>query len=236
MLLPGPTPARAESTPLTSTRAHWVRIGARCTVFGLVWSITECLVAIWAGELSNSVALLGFGVNAFVETTSAAIILWRLSSERQGAHARTEVVERSAGRFLAGLLLLLAIYLVAESLRRLAGWGPEAGESLAGQILTGLSLVTMPVVFLLKRRVAREIGSRAVRADSVQSFTCFWLAVTTFIGLTLNSWLGWAWSDPLAALLLIPFILKESRAAWKGEACGCGAGHACDLTQGASPP
>ncbi len=208
-------------------RARWVRIGAWCTVFTLVWNVAEGVIAVWAGELADSVALVGFGINSFIETASAAVIAWRLLAERHGDAARSAMVEQRAGQWMGGLLYLLAVYLVAESGRRLLGAGPEARESTVGLVLTAVSLMVMPALFLLKRRVAKELNSSAVRADGIQTLACFWLSVATFVGLALNAALGWTWADPLAALVLVPLIIKEGSSAWRGEGCGCAGGHAC---------
>ena len=212
--------------PPHDARARWVRIGWWCTVCTLVWNIAEGVIAVWAGEVADSVALVGFGINSFIETASAAVIAWRLLAERRGKAADSLRAEKTAGCYMGGLLYLLAFYLTADSARRLAGWGPEAKESTVGLVLTGVSLLVMPGLFLLKRRIARELGSAAIRADGIQTLACFWLSVATFIGLALNATLEWAWADPLAGLVLVPFIIKEGRAAWKGEGCGCAGGTA----------
>ena len=204
-----------------------MRIGAWCVAFTLAWNIAEGVIAVWAGEVADSVALVGFGINSFIETASGAVVAWRLLADYRGDGAHAEHVERRAGRWMGGLLFVLAFYLMAESARRLLGAGPEARESTLGLVLTAVSLCVMPGLFLLKRRVARELNSAAVRADGIQSIACFWLSVATFAGLALNAALGWTWADPVAALVLVPFIIKEGRAAWKGEGCGCSAGHAC---------
>lgn len=219
-----PDPTSSDSVPDLS-RARWVRLGVWCTAFTLVWNIAEGVVAVWAGELANSVALVGFGVNSFVETASAAVIAWRLWAESRGDAALAHRAERTAGKWMGALLLVLALYLAFESARRLAGFGTEAHESRVGLALTALSLMVMPGLYLMKQRVARALNSAAVRADGVQTLTCFWLSVATFLGLLLNAWRGWGWADPAAALALVPLILKEARSAWKGEGCGC-AGHA----------
>ena len=218
------TPARPLAA---SRRLRWVRIGAAATALTLVWNIAEGAIAVWAGEVADSVALVGFGVNSFIEFASAAVVAWRLLAERRGEAARAERAEKAAGRWMAVLLYLLAIYLVAESARRLAGWGPDARESTIGLVLTGASLIAMPGLYVVKRRVARELASAAVRADGVQTLACFWLSVATFVGLAVNAALGWTWADPLAALVLVPFVIREGRAAWKGEGCGCAGSRSC---------
>lgn len=214
-----------------SIRLRWVRIGWWCTVFTLVWNVAEGTIAVWAGEVANSTALVGFGINSLVETASAAVIGWRLLAERHGVSDRMPIIERRAGKWMGGLLFLLALYLVAESARRLLGVGPEARESTVGLVLTAASLTVMPALFLLKRRVARELDSAAVRADGIQTLACFWLSVATFAGLACNAAFGWTWADPLAAWILVPLIIKEGRDAWRGRGCGCSAGRVCNQSQ-----
>jgi divalent metal cation (Fe/Co/Zn/Cd) transporter len=206
----------------TPHRARWVRIGAWATGVTLVWNIAEGVIAVWAGEVASSVALVAFGVNSFIEFASAAVIAWRLMHERSGDHERVRLVERTTGRWMGGLLFLLAAYVAVESIRRLLGAGRDAQESVVGLALTALSIIAMPILFSVKRRVATELDSAAVRADGVQTLACFWLSIATFAGLALNAWLGWSWADPAAALLIIPMLISEGRAAWKGTGCGCG--------------
>ncbi len=212
--------------------ARWVRVGWWCTAISLVWNVAEGVVAVWAGEVADSVALVGFGINSFIETASAAVIAWRLWTARQNARAQGS--EQAAMRWMAALLLVLAGYIAAESIRRLAGWGPESKESFVGLVLTAVSLLLMPGLYLAKRRVARELRSASIRADGIQTLACWWLSLATFAGLALNAALGWAWADPVAGLLLVPFILKEARSAWRGEACGCAA-CPCPAAPSASP-
>ncbi len=216
------TPTTTLDTTSSTRLARWVRVGWWCTAISLVWNVAEGVIAVWAGEVADSVALVGFGINSFIETASAGVIAWRLWTAREAA--RTDASERKAMRWMAGLLWVLAVYIAAESTRRLAGWGPESKESVVGLVLTAISIVVMPGLYLAKRRVARELSSAAVRADGVQTLACWWLSLATFAGLALNAALGWAWADPVAGLLLVPFIVKEARSAWRGEACGCAAG------------
>ena len=220
------SPTLADTTD-AARLARWVRVGWWCTAISLVWNVAEGVIAVWAGEVADSVALVGFGINSFIETASAGVIVWRLWTARR--NARAEGSERAAMRWMSALLLLLAGYIAAESIRRLAGWGPESKESVVGLVLTAVSLLVMPGLYLAKRRVARELRSAAIRADGIQTLACWWLSLATFAGFALNATLGWAWADPVAGLLLVPFILKEARSAWRGEACECSA-CACPAT------
>lgn len=194
--------------------------------FTIVWNVLEGLIAIGAGLMANSVALVGFGVDSFVETTSAAVLLWRLRGElhsKELEHA--EQVERKAGRIAGSLLLVLAAYIVVDAVRRLVGYGENAEGSGIGLVLTGISLVVMPVLAWQKLKTAKELDSKALRADAYESITCVWLSVTTFIGLGLNAWLGWSWADPVAALLVVPLVVREGLEGLRGECGSCSCGH-----------
>lgn len=186
----------------------------------IAWNILEGLIAIGAGILANSVALVSFGVDSFVETTSAAVLFWRLNGELQAMKLEhAEVVERKAGKIAGSLLLVLAVYIVIDSTRRLVGYGANAEGSGIGLIITGISLVVMPVLAWQKLKTAKELGSKALRADAYESICCCWLSATTFLGVGLNAWLGWSWADPVAALLVVPLVVREGLEGLRGEEC-----------------
>ncbi len=188
--------------------------------FTIAWNVLEGLIAIGAGIMANSVALVSFGVDSFVETTSAAVLFWRLTGELQAKELKhAEEVERKAGRIAGLLLLVLAAYIVIDAIRRLLGYGENAESSGIGLVLTGVSLVVMPVLAWQKLKVAKALGSKALRADAYETITCIWLSVTTFIGLGLNAWLGWSWADPVAALLVVPLVVREGLEGLRGEEC-----------------
>jgi divalent metal cation (Fe/Co/Zn/Cd) transporter len=182
--------------------------------------VLEGFVAIFAGIEAGSIALVGFGVDSFIETTSALIVGWRLwvelTGQRDDALATTE---RRASRAAGALLLALAVYLVIDAGPRLLGFGAEAQESRLGIALTGLSLVVMPALAYAKLKTARALDSRALRADAYETITCTWLSLTTLTGLLLTAAFGWTWADPLAALILVPLIAREGLEAWRGEEC-----------------
>lgn len=192
--------------------------------FTIVWNVLEGLIAIGAGLMANSVALVGFGVDSFVETTSAAVLFWRLRGElysKELEHA--EQVERKAGKIAGSLLIVLAAYIVVDAARRLMGYGEIAEGSGVGLILTGVSLLVMPVLAWQKLKTAKELGSKALKADAYETITCVWLSVTTFIGLGLNAWFGWSWADPVAALMVVPLVVREGLEGVRGESecCKC---------------
>ncbi len=142
-----------------------------------------------------------------IEVTSGVLLWWRLRAEL-GVAALGPTVESRAARGAGGLLLGLAVYLVVESARRLLA-GDRPGESPIGIGLTALSLIVMPLLARAKLGTARELGSRALRADAHETIVCAWLSFTTFGGLVLNAWLGWWWADPVAALATVPLIARE---------------------------
>ena len=179
------------------------------------YNALEGLVAIAAGITAGSVALTGFGIDSVIEVTSGALLWWRLRAEL-GLAPLGPTVERRAARGAGFLLLALGVYIVTDSAWvLLTGSRPES--SLVGIVLTALSLIVMPLLARAKLRVAAELGSRALRADAHETIVCAWLSATTLIGLGLNGVLGWWWADPVAALAMLPLIVREGIEAWRGE-------------------
>jgi cation diffusion facilitator family transporter len=189
----------------------------------VAFNILEGIVAVSAGLLANSVALIGFGIDSFVEVTSAVVVFFRLRHEILGnSHPQQiEKLEHRTSKIAGALLVALAIYILVGAGRRLLGYGEPAHESLIGIIMTAISLVVMPLLGWAKLRTARGLSSASLRADSFQTLTCAWLSLTLLIGLLLNAAFGWAWADPLAAIIIVPLILREGWNAWQGRGC-CG--------------
>jgi cation diffusion facilitator family transporter len=210
----------AEGFQAKPERILLLRKGLKLTTLTVAWNIIEGLVAVGAGILANSVALISFGVDSFVETTSAIAVSWRLADEiKHQSSKRAESAEKIAARITGLILLLLAVYIVIDAGRRLLGFAQEADKSFIGMALTGLSVIVMPIVARAKLKVADAIQSKSLRADAIETIACTWLSVTTLIGLSLNALFGWAWADPLAALLIVPLLVKEGLEALKGERC-----------------
>lgn len=212
-----------QAEPILPERILLLRKGLKLTVFTVAWNIIEGLVAIGAGILANSVALISFGVDSFVETTSAIAVSWRLADElKHQSSKRAESVEKLTAKITGIILLLLAVYIVIDAGRRLLGFGEEASKSFIGIALTALSVIMIPIVAKAKLKVADSIGSGSLRADAIETIACTWLSITTLIGLSLNALLGWSWADPLAALLIVPLVVKEGREALRGKhGCSC---------------
>lgn len=187
------------------------------------WNVIEGVIAVSAALAAGSVALLGFGLDSFVESTSGLILLWRLSKERRSPDTSAEDIEsldRRAHRFVASTLFLLAAYIAIDS--ALALWTGERPEvSFVGLGLVSLSIAVMWWLAQAKAQAARELNSRALQADSFQTLACWWLSIVTLVGLSLNAAFGWWWADPVAALGVAAFVAREGREAWRGEVCGC---------------
>ncbi len=195
------------------SQAALVARGLRLEYLTLGWNLVEALVAIGSGLAAGSTALLGFGVDSLIESTSGGVLLWRLSG-REGGRTREETALR-----LVGLsLLLLAVWVAWESSGALlAGEAPD--ESPVGIGLAAVSLLVMPILARAKRRVAAGLGSRALDADSRQTDLCAYLSAILLLGLGLNALLGWWWADPVAALAMVPIIGREGARALRGEEC-----------------
>jgi divalent metal cation (Fe/Co/Zn/Cd) transporter len=181
------------------------------------WNLVEGVIAIAAALASGSVALLGFGIDSFVESASGSVLIWRLRAERRATdEERMEQVERRAQKLVATSLVLLATYIAWDSITSiLAGDRPE--PSPVGIALAAVSLVVMWWLAREKRRVGVALGSRAMTADAFQTDACFWLSLFLLVGIGANALLGWWWADPLAALGMTVFIGREALEAWRGE-------------------
>jgi divalent metal cation (Fe/Co/Zn/Cd) transporter len=197
-------------------RESSVASGIRLEYWTLGWNAIEAAVAIAASLLAGSVALLSFGLDSLIELLSGLALLWRLHSDSKVE--RRERVEFVATRVVGASFLLLAVYIAFDS--AFALWLKEAPrKSLPGIVVAAASLVAMPLLARAKRRVARDLGSGAMHADSRQTDLCAYLAAILLAGLVVNAALGWWWADPVAGLLMLPLILSEAREAWEGHLC-----------------
>ncbi len=197
-----------------TSRHELLKRGLRLEIFTLAWNVIEGLVAIGAGLASGSVALIGFGIDSWIEIVSGAALYWRLRKERNGD--KSDLAEEKARRVVGVTFFLLAAYVAYEAATTLLE-GKQPQESPVGIILAILSLAIMPFLGLVKRRVGVKLGSRALVADSKETLACSYLSATLLIGLGLHSWLGWWWADSVAALMMVPWLWKEGMEAVRGE-------------------
>jgi divalent metal cation (Fe/Co/Zn/Cd) transporter len=210
-----------EAVVASPERVADLRHGLRLEILTVGWNVIEGLVSISAALVAGSVALLGFGVDSFVETTSGAILIWRLRAERRARdHEAIERLDHRARRLVGVSLFLLAAYVAFDAVKSLL-MRDRPEPTTVGIVVTSISLVVMWWLARAKRRTAAALGSRALEADSFQTTACFWLSLITLSGIALNAALGWWWADPVAALGMVPFLGKEGRAAWRGDPCAC---------------
>ena len=199
-----------------STRAAAIQRGLSLEYFTVAWNLLEAAVALVSGAVAGSIALIGFGLDSLIEVSSGSILLWRLHADHD--EERRERVERSALKLVGLSLLLLAAYVAGDSVislvRRKA---PE--RSVPGIALAIASLTAMPLLARAKRRVASNLGSPALQADSRQTDICAYLSAVLLLGLLLNAALGWWWADPVAGLVMVPLIAYEGSEALRGKTC-----------------
>jgi divalent metal cation (Fe/Co/Zn/Cd) transporter len=206
---PLPLVAAAPPTGRQQVLARRVRLLVAATI---AYNTVEAVVAITAGTLASSTALIGFGLDSVIEVSSAAAVAWQFTS---ADHQRRE---RTALRVIAISFFALAAYVTVESVRALAG-GERAEHSTVGIVLAAVSLAVMPVLSAAQRRTGRELGSVSAVADSRQTLLCTYLSAVLLAGLVVNSLFGWWWADPAAALVIAAVAVKEGRDAWRGIAC-----------------
>jgi divalent metal cation (Fe/Co/Zn/Cd) transporter len=215
-----------------STRTGQLRLGVRIELVTIVWMTIEASVALSVGFLTRSVSLQGFGMDSIIELLAGSILLWRLLVEQRGGSVEVvEQAERRASWITAVGLFALAAYIVADSAFSLiTQTKPEA--SWWGVGLAIAAALIMPLLWQGKLRVSKQIGSAALKADAACSVTCAYMSLTLLVGLLLNRLFGWWWADPLAALGLLYFIMREGREALHeartGETCSCGEDDCCD--------
>jgi divalent metal cation (Fe/Co/Zn/Cd) transporter len=195
-------------------RERLVARSRRLNVATLAYNTLEGVVAITAGVAAGSVALVGFGIDSGIELGASVAALWRLDADAD--LARRAVVERASHRVIGALFMALAIYIAIDAGTAL--WHREApGESPIGIVLAAASVLVMPLLARAKRRVGVALGSRALTAEATQTALCTWLSAILLAGLGLNAWLGWWWADPVAALVMIPIIVREGVEGLRGS-------------------
>ena len=200
----------------TANREVYVRRGERLEYFTIGYNTLEGVTSIVAGLIARSVSLVGFGLDSLIEVTSGAALLWRLHHDLD--LSRREQVERAALRTVGACFIALALYILYESGSMLIRHVPPK-RSIFGIVIAAISVIVMPLLARAKRRVARQIGSGAMHADSKQADFCSYLSATLLGGLLLNAMLGWWWMDPAAGLVMVPIIGKEGINGLRAETC-----------------
>lgn len=194
------------------------RRGKRLEYFTIGWNSLEGLGGLATGLIAGSISLIGFGVDSFIEVTSAMALLWRLSLIAD--EESREQNERLALKILGSCFLALSLYVACVAISNLLR-KHAPGHSMAGIVVACAALVAMPLLSHAKKRVGEQLGSGAMFADAKQADFCTYLSAILLVGLVLNATAGWWWADPVAALIMTPIIAKEGIDALQGKAC-CG--------------
>ena len=187
----------------------WLRVGIILVVTTMLYNVVEAGIALWAGLEAASIALIEFGSNSVIEIIAASVLIWRLRLEARGADSdRVARADLVVHRFVGLSFMALALYVLLQSVWML--WHREVpSASVIGMLLATASLIIMPLVSFGKLRAATEVGSRALRAEAKETLACSYLSLTLLLGLGANAALSWWWADPVAALLMIPWLVKE---------------------------
>lgn len=209
--------ARAAGTGVTRTDPAWQRAAHRARALSwvsLIWMSAEGTIGVVAGVQARSISLLGWALGSVIEGLASVIVIWRFT----GIRTLSETAEGRAQKAVAVSFFLLAPYLTVEAIRDLLA-GHQAGVSRLGIIVTAASLIVMPVLGVVKKRLAAVLGSGATAGEGVQNLICAAQAGAVLLGLAGTAALGWTWLDPAIALLLAGWAIREGREAWRGDDC-----------------
>jgi divalent metal cation (Fe/Co/Zn/Cd) transporter len=206
--------AAAPPSASPAHRARLVRRAKQLAWLGVGWHGIEAAIAIGAGVVAGSIALVGFGADSLIESAAGFVLLWRFAAAR----ASSEAAEQRAQKLIAISFYLLAAYIGVEAIRSLIG-GEHPDVSWVGIGLAGFTLLTMPPLAIAKSRVAEQLGSPAGKSESRQTTLCAWLSLGLLVGLGLNALAGWWWADPATALLIAAVAVREGRESWRGDSC-----------------
>lgn len=201
------TPAPQLSEQRRARLHRRVRLIVAITI---TYNVIEAIVAIWAGSLASSAALIGFGLDSVLEVLSALAVAWQFTRKDP------ERWEKATVRTIGIAFFALAAYVSIDAVLTLAGVG-EVHHSPLGIGIATASLLVMPALAWFEFRTGRELGSRSVTADAKQLLLCTYLSGTVLVGLLLNSMLGWMWADSVAALVVAALAIREGIEAWRGE-------------------
>ena len=219
-------PGTDGAAPITFSpeRSTDVRFALWLTYITIGWMTIEGAASLLLGWASKSLLLEAFGIDSIVELFSAGVLLWRLKVEANGLadETRVEAVERRASRWVGYSLYALVAYVIFNSAYGLfvVERVTDTHESVWGILIGLVAKIGMPILAGYKLRVAARLNSRALRADAMEAITCGYLSIVLIVGLAATRFFGWWWLDSVAALALIPFLIKEARAAIRGE-CDC---------------
>jgi divalent metal cation (Fe/Co/Zn/Cd) transporter len=192
--------------------------GKRLEYFTIAWNTIEGIVAVVAGAIAGSISLVGFGMDSFIEVTSAGTLLWRMAVDAD--IGRRERNERLSLRIVGGCFVALAIYIACGSLSDLTKKAAP-DHSIPGIVLACVSLIVMPLLSRANRRIGAQLGSPAMNADAKQTDFCVYLSSILLVGLVANLTLGWWWADPVSGLVMVPIIAREGWQSLRGDACDC---------------
>jgi divalent metal cation (Fe/Co/Zn/Cd) transporter len=209
--LPAAPSIRASGSP------EWLAAARRARLLSwlsLIWMSLEGGIAIAAGILAGSIALIGFGIDSAIEGIASVVIIWRFT----GARTLSSAAEERAQKLVAVQFFLLAPYVTFEAIQHLAS-AERPDVSVLGMVLTATSLVGMPALGVAKQRLAHQLGSQATHGEGTQNLLCAYMAAAVFLGLAGNALFGWWWLDPIAALVIAAVATKEGLETWRGEGC-----------------
>jgi divalent metal cation (Fe/Co/Zn/Cd) transporter len=202
-----------KTIKLYPTHTDIIRRGRSLQYLTIAWNTLECLIAVLAGIVAGSIALVGFGLDSAIEVTSSVAAVWRL---HQDDEAKREHAEQRSLRIIGLCFLSLALYVMYETAITMLEQEPPS-HSLVGIILACLSLVVMPWLAHLKRKGAMRLESGALEAETRQTEICAYLSAILLLGLGLNAWMDWWWADPVAGIIMVPLIDREGREAVRGR-------------------
>ena len=210
----GPSTSVAVAAPPSQEWLTAVRRAKALSWISLVWMSLEGGIAIVAGVLAGSVALIGFGIDSFIEGVASVVIIWRFTGSRTLSHA----AEGRAQKLVAAQFFLLAPYVAFEAIQALVN-AERPDVSALGMALTASSVIGMPLLGIAKQRVAQTLSSQATHGEGTQNLLCAYLAAAVFLGLAGNALFGWWWLDSVAALVIAAIALREGLETWRGEGC-----------------
>jgi divalent metal cation (Fe/Co/Zn/Cd) transporter len=209
-----------SATPAGPPPAERTRLERRARLLawgGIAWHFVEFGIAVAAGIVAGSIALIGFGADSLIEALAGFVVLWLFTGNRLGSR----VAERRAQQLIAATFFLLAAYVGVESVRTFVG-GAHPNASWAGIGLAAFTAPTMPLLARAKRRIGHKLSSSAAVKEASQTQLCAYLSIALLLGLGANALLGWWWADPITALAIAAVAVKEGRESWRGEGCADG--------------